>query len=148
MAEKDDGVRFGYYLTDFIDAGPFPFTLNGWAKFLSGSTDWHDRGPLAEDGAVFTGHRMTFRYLPATYGPDGWDIPEPPPGHVYHAIAYGIGDGWDVDSMGETLTEILGLLLTCDTDGEQWIVCRQTTEDDLTLRFCASCPCLAPVTVQ
>ena len=86
---------------------------------------------------------MTFRYLVASFGPDGWDIPEPPPGHVYHAIAYGPGDGWDEDGMADTLTGILGLLLSCDTGEEQWIVCRQTTEEELTFRFHAEGPDLS-----
>lgn len=152
MAETDDDVRFGFYLDAYMDRDPMPFTLDGWAKFLAGSADWHgvDHAgvPLARDGDLLTGHRMTFRYAPATHGADGWEIPEPPPGHVYHAVAYGPRDGWDEDGMGETLTEILGVLLRCDTDGEQWIVFRQTTETDLTLRFCASGPSLVEVQVQ
>lgn len=138
-------LRFGYLLTDFAGEEPIPFTLTGWAKFLAGSTDWHQRGRLARDGQEFKGARMTFRYLVASFGPDGWDIPEPPPGHVYHAIAYGPGDGWDEDGMADTLTGILGLLLSCDTGEEQWIVCRQTTEDELTFRFCDVGPELVEV---
>lgn len=148
MADGDD-LRFGYYLTDFLDE-VMPFTLPGWAKYLAGDPDWHGFGievqPLAKDGDLFRGARMTFRYLVASFGPDGWDIPEPPPGHVYHAIAYGPGDGWDEDGMADTLTGILGLLLSCDTGEEQWIVCRQTTEDELTFRFCDVGPELVEVT--
>lgn len=140
MADTDDDVRFGYYLTDFMDADPAPFSLSGWAQFLAGNTMWHDRGPLAKHHETFNGWRMTFRYAPATYGEDGWEIPEPPPGHVYHAVAYASGDGWDEDGMGDSLAAILGILLTCDTDGEQWIVFRQTAETPMTFRFLADIP--------
>lgn len=135
MPDTDDDVRFGYYLPDFLHLDPMPMTLRGWATYLADQPTRDGKRLRFKDGDLFEARRITYRYAPATYGPDGWEIPDPPPGHAYHAVAYESGDVWDEDSMGDTLAAILGVLLTCDSDGELWVVFRQLAEDRVSLQL-------------
>jgi hypothetical protein len=132
-----EGQRHGFYLLPFADEST-PFSLQGWANYLAGSDGWHDRGPLAIDGDLFHGMRVTYRYLPAIYTADGWQVPDPPEGSTWHAVAYGPGDGWDAEAMADSRDGILRLLILSDDYLLQWIVFRVLAEEPVTVRYFAA----------
>lgn len=87
----------------------------------------------AKDGETFAFERVVFRYVSVPLIGGKYQLPSEWPGKV-HAVAYGVGVGWSLESITDDLDEIAKILAKNGNEEIEYVVC-VIDQSEVTLAF-------------